>query len=131
MILGLINKEECNLYFKSEKYENDMEILVTKKNLVTFSGTVASAGVETNSEGKKIVKAGSFIDDTGAVVKPNEANFNGTPVGILYKTVDVTNGDSPASIIVEGYLREDRVFDGFQEGAKTAAKAKVPNIKFR
>ncbi|SQB99865.1 hypothetical protein [Clostridium paraputrificum] len=119
------------MYFKRSNYENDMEILVTEKNLVTFSGTVVASGVESNAEGKKIVKAGSFIDATGAVVKPSGSSFEGNPIGVLYKTVDVTNGDAPASIIVEGYLREDRVFDGFDEGAKTAAKAKVPNIKFR
>ena len=119
------------MYFKKTSYENDMEILVTEKNLVTFSGTVVASGVESNAEGKKIVKAGSFIDAAGAVVKPSGTSFEGDPIGILYKTVDVTNGDAPASIIVEGYLREDRIFDGFQDQAKTAAKAKVPNIRFR
>lgn len=119
------------MYFKKTSYENDMEILVTEKNLVTFSATVASAGVDANAEGKKIVKAGAFIDASGAVVKPSGTEFTGNPIGILYKSVDVTNGDAPASIIVEGYLREDRVFDGYQDEAKTAAKAKVPNIKFR
>lgn len=119
------------MYFNRVKYENDMEILATEKNLVAFSGTVVSVGIDANEEGRKIVKAGSFIDATGAVVKPSGAEFTGNPIGILYKTVDVTNGDAPASIIVEGYLREDRVFDGYQDEAKTAAKAKVPNIKFR
>lgn len=120
------------MYFKKSSYENDMEILVTEKNLVTFPGTVlASNVVQADENGKKYVKAGSFIDAAGNVIKPNGLSFTGNPVGILYKTVDVTNGDSPASIIVEGYLREDRVFDGFEAGAKTAAKSKVPNIKFR
>ena len=120
------------MYFKKISYENDMEILVTEKNLVTFSGTVLASNVTTADEnGRKYVKAGSFIDATGAVIKPSGTSFTGDPVGILYKTVDVTNGDASASIIVEGYLREDRVFDGYQDEAKTAAKAKVPNIKFR
>ena len=120
------------MYFKKTSYENDMEILVTEKNLVTFSGTVLASNVtQADENGRKYVKAGSFIDAAGTVVKPNETSFEGNPIGILYKTVDVTNGDAPASIIVEGYLREDRIFDGFQDQAKTAAKAKVPNIKFR
>lgn len=120
------------MYFKRLNYENDMEILVTEKNLVTFSGTVLASNVaQADENGRKYVKAGSFVDATGAVVKNSGSTFPGTPVGILLETVDVTNGDAPASIIVEGYLREDRVFDGYDEGAKTAAKAKVPNIKFR
>ena len=120
------------MYFKRSNYENDMEILVTEKNLVTFSGTVLDSNVtQADENGRKYVQAGSFIDATGVVIKPSGSSFEGNPIGILCKTVDVTNGDAPASIIVEGYLREDRVFDGFDEGAKTAAKAKVPNIKFR
>ena len=120
------------MYFKKSNYENDMEILVTENNLVTFSGTVLASNVtQADENGKKYVKAGSFIDATGAVVKPSGTSFDGNPVGILYETVDVTYGDAPASIIVEGYLREDRIFDGFEEDAKTAVKAKVPNIKFR
>ena len=120
------------MYFKRSNYENDMEILVTEKNLVTFSGTVLASNVtQADENGKKYVKAGSFIDATVAVVKPSGVSFDGEPIGILRETVDVTYGDAPASIIVEGYLREDRIFDGFEEDAKTAAKAKVPNIKFR
>lgn len=119
------------MYFKKTNYETDMEILVTEKNLVTFSGTVLASNITVADEnGRKYVKAGSFIDETGAVIKPGSSTFDGEPVGILYQTVDVTNGDASGSIIVEGYLREDRVFDGFDEGAKTAAKAKVPNINF-
>ncbi len=33
------------MYFKRSNYENDMEILVTEKNLVTFSGTVLASNV--------------------------------------------------------------------------------------
>ena len=119
------------MYFKNINYGNDMEILVTEKNLVTFSGTVASAGVDANAEGKKIVKAGAFIDASGAVVKSSEDTFPGTPVGVLYQMVDVTNGDMPCSLIVEGYLREDRVLDGYTPTAKGLVKEKLPNIKFR
>lgn len=119
------------MYFKKTSYETDMEILATEKNLVTFSGTVLASNATTADEnGRKYVKAGSFIDATGAVITPSGTSFTGDPVGILYQTVDVTNGDVAGSIIVEGYLREDRIFDGYEEDAKTAAKAKVPHIKF-
>lgn len=120
------------MYLKKETYTNDMEILVTEKNLVTFSGTVLASNVTSADEhGRKYVPAGSFIDATGLVVKASGDTFPGTPVGVLYKTVDVTNGDMPCSLVVEGYLRADRVLDGYSEAAKTAVKAKVPNITFR
>jgi hypothetical protein len=123
------------MYFKKINYENDMEILVTAANLVTFSGTVLTTGVTANAEGKKIVVAGTLIDADGNVVKQTGASgsetLTTTPVGILYKTVDVTNGDMPCSLVVEGYLRADRVLDGFAAKGITAIKTALPNIKFR
>ena len=124
------------MYFKKINYENDMEILVTEKNLVRFSGTVlASNDIEADENGKKYVKAGTLIDADGNIV--NQTGDSGsetlttTPVGILYRTVDVTNGDMPCSLVVEGYLRTDRVLDGFADKAIEAIKAALPNIKFR
>lgn len=122
--------------FKKETYTNDMEILVTPANLVTFSGTVLTANItEVDEHGKKYVLAGSLIDANGNLVKQTGVSgsetLTTTPVGILYKTVDVTNGDMPGSLIVEGYLRADRVLDGFAAKAITAIKTALPNITFR
>lgn len=117
-------------------YSNDMEILVTDANLVTFSGTVLAANVtDADEHGKKYVLAGSLIDADGNVVTQTGATgsetLTTTPVGVLYKTVDVTNGDEPGSFIVEGYVRADRVIDTFAAKAITAIKAALPDIKFR
>lgn len=122
--------------FKKTTYTNDMEILVTPANLVTFSGTVLAANVTDGDEhGKKYVLAGSLIDADGNVVKQTGVSgsetLTTTPVGILYKTVDVTNGDMPGSLIVEGYLRADRVLDSFATKAISAIKTALPNITFR
>lgn len=120
------------MYFKKETYTNDMEILVTQANLVTFTGFVKASNITTADEhGRKYVPVGSFIDAEGIVVTATGDALTGTPIGVLYKTVDVTNGDMPCSIIVEGYLREDRVLDGYSAAAKTAVKSKLPKITFR
>lgn len=124
------------MFFKKISYENDMEILVTEKNLITFSGTVLNSNVSVADEnGKKYVKTGSLIDKDGNVVKQTGGSgsetLTTTPVGILYGTIDVTNGDMPCSLVVEGYLRADRVLDGFADKAIEAIKAALPNIKFR
>lgn len=124
------------MYFGKKTYESDLEILVTEKNLVAFSGTVLASNVTTADEnGKKYVVSGSLIDVDGKVVTQKGTSGSETlstiPVGILYKTVDVTNGDAPGSLIVEGYLRADRVLDGYSETAIEAIKAALPNIKFR
>ena len=124
------------MYFGKKTYESDLEILVTEKNLVAFSGTVLASNVTTADEnGKKYVVSGSLIDADGKVVTQKGTSgsetLSTTPVGILYKTVDVTNGDVAGSLIIEGYLRADRVLDGFADKAVEAIKAALPNIKFR
>lgn len=124
------------MYFKKIAYENDMEILVTEKNLVKFSGTVLATNVTMADEnGRKYVKVGTLIDKDGNVVKQTgglgSETLTTTPIGILYTTVDVTDGDMPCSLVVEGYLRADRVLDGFADKAIEAIKAALPNITFR
>jgi len=121
--------------FKKIIYTNEMEILATDANLVCFSGTILAAGAVADADGKKYVEAGSFIDDIGAVVTETgtagSETLTTTPVGVLYQTVDVTNGDAPASIMVEGYLRADRVFAGVAAAAVVLIKEALPELKFR
>lgn len=123
------------MYFTTTNYENDLEILASNKNLVAFSGTVLAAGASANESGKKYVLSGSFIDKDGNVVKQTGVSgsetLTSTPAGVLYKTVDVTHGDVPAALIVEGYLRADRVLDGFADKAIEKIKAALPKITFR
>lgn len=124
------------MYFKKIAYENDMEILVTEKNLVRFSGTVLAANVTVADEnGRKYVKVGTLIDKDGNVVKQiggsGSETLSTVPVGVLYTTVDVTDGDMPCSLVVEGYLRADRVLDGFADKAIQAIKTALPKITFR
>jgi hypothetical protein len=121
--------------FKKTIYTNEMEILASDANLVCFSGTVLTSGVVADADGKKYVAAGSFIDATGTVVTEEgtagSETLTTTPVGVLYQTVDVTNGDEPGSIMVEGYLRADRVLAPFADAAIVLLKAALPEVKFR
>ena len=121
--------------FKKITYTNEMEILVTPANLVCFSGTVLAAGVATDADGKKYVVSGTLINSLGAAVtqtgSAGSETLSTTPVGILYQSVDVTNGDEACSLVVEGYLRADRVLVGFAAAAVALIKTALPNIKFR
>ena len=124
------------MYFKKETYKSDMEILVTPANLVTFSGTIVhSYLIESDEHGKRYVRAGSLIDADGNVVtqKGNAGaeTLSGVPTGVLYETVDITNGDVPCSLIVEGYLREDRVLAGFADKVKDEIRKALPKITFK
>lgn len=93
------------MYFnsKTQTFDNEVEIMATYRNRVTFTCTVSDSSVEANGEGKKIVPKGSLLDASGVVKN------DGTVVGILAETVDVTNGPQPGSLIVEGYILKDRL----------------------
>ena len=121
--------------FKKTIYTNEMEILFSEANLVCFSGTVLASGVVADANGKKYVVAGTLIDATGAVVTETgvagSETLTTTPVGILYQTVDVTGGDEACSLVVEGYLRADRVLAGLADAAVVLIKEALPEIKFR
>lgn len=123
------------MFWKTNNYENDMEILITAANLVTFSHTVKSEGVNLDADGKKYVLSGALLDKDGNVVTQTGTDgaetLSNDPVGVLYKTVDVTNGDMACSLVVEGYLRADRVLADFADKAKDQIIKALPNIKFR
>ena len=87
-------EKECN---------TNPEIVATYKNLVAFTGMVSDQGVQADIHGKKIVPKGSLLDASGAIKNDN------TVVGVLLEDVDVTNGATEGSIIVEGYLLKDRL----------------------
>lgn len=123
------------MYWKKESYKSDMEILVTPVNLVTFSGTVKSDEVEADEHGKKYIISGTLIDADGNIVTQSGTagaeTLSKDPIGVLYNTVNVTNGDMPCSLVVEGYLRDDRVLAGFTDKVKEQIKKALPNINFR
>ena len=117
--------------FKKQTFSSDLEILITEANLVTFSTTVLASNVKAFDEnGNKYVKTGALLDKAGNVVTASGDSLSGVPVGVLYQTVNVKDGDEPASLIVEGYLRADRVLDGYSEKAIQAVKTALPKITF-
>ncbi|WP_461206920.1 hypothetical protein [Clostridium sp. DL1XJH146] len=122
--------------FTKSTFDSDMEILYSNANLVAFSGTVLAANVtEADENGKKYVLAGSLIDVDGNVVTETgvegSETLSTTPVGVLFHTVDVTNGDQPGSLVVEGYLRKDRVVDDTFDNTLDDIKTALPKITFR
>lgn len=122
------------MYLKQTQYDNSPEFLAAEHH-VCFTGTIVNTSVKADSNGKKWVVAGSLIDANGKIVTVTGSQDNWTPsevpVGIVFHTVDVTEGPQPVSIMVEGYVIAERLQgDNVADYAKSAAfKTALPEIK--
>lgn len=94
-------------------FESDPSF-VSSHHHINRTRTITQA-MGTAENGKTLVKAGT-------VFPANDA----TAEGIVYYTVDVTHGDQPGSVMVEGYVLENRLPAAVSAAAKTAMK----EIKF-
>lgn len=76
---------------KETAYTQDINFLKAA-HVVTITATATNAmGVTEGTQ--KLVKAGTVFPANDATAK-----------GIVYETVDVTNGDQPVAIIVDGHI---------------------------
>lgn len=101
------------MYVKKESV-NEVNFLASAK-YQNFTYQVDDTGITADSNGKKIVQAGTVYK------KDNKA------IGLIFADVDVTNGPQAAAVMVEGYVLEARL------PAEVSAedKAAMPEIKFR
>ena len=72
--------------------------LVTDEDCVRKTRQIAQSGATTTAEGGKYVPMGSAYPS-------NDANA----IGIVYEDVDVTDGDMPGSVVLQGTVYEDRL----------------------
>lgn len=79
----------------------------------TIAWEFSNSGLSADSDGKIIIKGGT-------VYPSNDASA----VGIVFEDVDVTKGDFAGSLIVGGYIYENRL----PEAVEAAAEAVLPNI---
>ena len=103
------------MFNMQHKKVEEVNFLASAK-FVPFTYQVKAEGVQAGEDGRKIVPAGTLYP----------ANDD-TAIGILLNDVDVTNGDAPASVIVEGWILEERLPEEVTTEAKTAMTA----IKFK
>ncbi|MBR1750436.1 MAG: hypothetical protein IJ740_06055 [Ruminococcus sp.] len=83
-----------------------------------FAYLVKAEGVEADSEGRKIVKAGTPLPGNDDTAK-----------GILLSDVDVTDGDAPGALVYEGSLDSTKITaNGITIAA--AVKTALPRVTF-
>lgn len=98
-------------FIKGIEYEGTVNFLKSA-HLTAFTHTATKV---MDKDGDGFLKAGSVFP----------AN-DGTAIGILYNDVDVSTGDQPCSVIVEGYILKDRL----PEAPTPEAIAAMKEIKF-
>lgn len=123
------------MYYKTNiTYGNEPEFLASDK-VVAFTKTVVATGVTADEHGKKIVRKGSLIAESGKVVKitatGDTVTFSEDPVGILMESQNVTYGEQPGSVLVEGYVIGQRLNIGIEYTDAIGAKIHevLPEIK--
>lgn len=104
---------------KTTKFGVDKNILIAPELAFTMGCLVGNSGVTADSNGRKIIKAGTPVGSTVDVfenrqtvlIVTNTANAQSAAAtdgknskGILLHDVDVTDGDMNATLVVAGYV---------------------------
>ena len=118
-------------------YLNKNQILFAVEHQVSMSIVVDDANITADSNGKKIVKAGTPL--TGSLdartTAFTKASSSGSPsacnaVGILLHDVDVTAGENNGTLLIFGFVNTNRI-DATTKALITAeVKAALPMIRF-
>lgn len=90
----------------TKEFGNDKQILIAPELAFTIGALVGNSGVDADSEGKKIIKAGTPVGGSTSVLTNRQTvlTVGGTAQGVVLHDVDVTAGDTNATIVLEGTI---------------------------
>ena len=115
-----------------ETYGVEKHILIANNSyMVTLPAQVTNTGVDADSNGKKILRAGTPV--TGNIEKRDTAftKTNGnTAKAILLHDVDVTNGASNATIVLAGVVDLLKIDETTAALITSDVKTALPRIIF-
>jgi len=100
---------------------------------VVMAVTVADTGISANSDGRKIIKAGTALesDSTGTIrADGDSAKKAGTGAdveGLLFTEVDVTDGDVTGAMLIKGVVDGSKL-QSMPTGSAAALKTFGVNI---
>ena len=119
---------------KSESYGVEKHILIANNSyMVTLGGIIKQTGVTADSDGRKIVKAGTPLygdiekRDTGFTIAGAEG---ASPVCVLMHDVDVTAGDENGTIVLAGCVDLLKLESSVKTALTSSVKAALPRIIF-
>lgn len=124
---------------KETEYGIRKNILFASETAVTLPVQVTNTGLQADSNGKKIIKAGTAIGGTTnvlenrntALVVTNNSGSAANSQGVLLHDVDVTDGPANGVIVIAGYIYLDKLEESAVpvDGVKTALKGVVRFVK--
>lgn len=96
------------MILKKQEYTNETDILIAPELAFAIPCIVSNSGVSANSDGKKIIKAGTPLYATEDVLMNRQTvlSTSGTTVyGIARWDIDVTDEENTnATLLVSGYV---------------------------
>lgn len=113
-----------------KEFGNDKQILIAPELAFTIGALVGNSGVNADSEGKKIIKAGTPVGGSTSVLTNRQTvlTVGGTAQGVVLHDVDVTAGDTNATVVLEGTIDALKL-DSATVTAIQSAAANIPNIR--
>lgn len=92
---------------KTKSYANEKQILIAPELAFTIGCLVGNTGVTADSNGRKIIKAGTPVGGTTSVLTNRQTVLTKGATnaqGVVLHDVDVTDGDGRATLVVAGYV---------------------------
>lgn len=113
---------------ETKDYGNRKQILVDEPNSSAISCLISNTGVTADSDGKKIVKAGTPV--YGSLMARNTAMTvsgaeNAKPCGVILHDVDVTNGTANSQVVYFGTIDVSKL----DTATATKLKSAEANLK--
>jgi len=112
----------------TETFGADKNILIAPELAFTIGCIVGNTGITADTDGKKIIKAGTPVGSATNVLEnrqtvlsvTNDATAGSTSQGVVLHDVDVTNGNANATLVVAGYVDLLKLDVTLNSTAKTA-----------
>lgn len=113
---------------KKTSYHNTTDILIAPELAFAIPVVVGNTGVTAGDDGRKVIKAGTPLYASADILMNREtvmATAGGTVYGVARWDIDVTDGDTNATLLYAGYvdyLKLDTDVQGLVDGAKENLK---------